>query len=539
MTAGLGATPVHSERRPTRLGVAVAALVVALAVGAANAPAELAILLGALIACVGAVSLVVLGPRGWRRAWFGAVIVAAFGPFIDVATHQPFNWLFGSAILLFAMVCLGEPVIRGMIGRRSRWPQVRYPWVLGGASAVYCLYYLLQALRPDVEPVNALLGWRTPLIALAAYIMTRFAFQEHLSDDQLSERIGQFLWVLVCIAIPVSLYGVFQFVVGLDRLSAWGLVESTELAQHFQRNLEGGLPIFRIFSTFRRSEQFGTFLYMCVVATAVTLRLGRHPRWIIFVSLGSCLVALMLALSLTNIVGLVIWLALLVLLTRSWRLAFLAFVVFALLIISGVLIDQWVNGLIGIRIAEHVLDTQEGVGRVQMSVNWMLELGDRGVLLRTFGSGICTGLDEFTLGRIQDLLSAVGLHPGALFACDWTREIHDNWYATHSLEIGLLGLAIIWSLYALVLVYTVPRLRRVWREPERSAYTILAAGVLAIWPTGFVGALVTLMPMSLYFSVLIALLDVATRRPDAAAVPRSLDVGPAAPIGALAVAGGR
>lgn len=509
--------------------VAVAGGLVAL--GAAYAPGATVAALLALVGVGGVLALVTVTPRGWRRIWFGVVIVAAFGPFIDVITHQPFNWLFGSAILLFALMCVAEPVIRGVIGRSSRWPRVSYPWALGGASALYCVYFLLQALRPDVDPMNGLLGWRTPLIGLAGYAMTRFAFREPLSQEQVAHRVGQFLWVFVCISIPVALYGIFQFVVGLDRLTAWGLVESAEMVQHFQRNLEGGgLPIFRIFSTFRRSEQFGTFLYMCVVAAATSLRLGRRPRWLIFTSIGVCLVALMLALSLTNIVGLVIWLGALVVLTRSWRLALLAFAVFTLLVIAGVAINEWLNGLIGVRVAEHILDTQEGVGRVQMSINWMLELGDRGIVWRLFGSGICTGLDEPTLRRIQDVFSAIGISPGALFACAWSREIHDNWYATHSLEIGLVGLGIIWLLYLIVLVYTVPRVRRFWGEPYRGGYTILAAGVVALWPSGFVGALVTLMPMTIYFSTFLALLDVVSRRPPTLAERPAIGNGRQAPV---------
>ncbi len=451
--------------------------------------------------------LLTLSRKAWWVSWLGIVAVSAFGPFLDIVTHQPVNWLIGLMVLLLFALLLAKPILHQVVTHAAKISlRIRLP-VLGFVFLLYNLYFLLQALRPGVEIWNGLLAFRTPLIGLAAYFLTMYGFDAHMNRRTFMDHLRQFLYVFVTVGMIVADYGLFQFVAGFDRLQAWGLTEAGGLYFHYQINLNEGAPIFRIFSTMRRNEVLGAFLYLNIVAGAIAFRLELRPRWLTLTSLALSSAALILTLSLTSLVTLGIWIGLLVFTSGSKRLVGRAIALGVLSVLVTLGINQLLGGLIGIRFEEHVLHTQEGRGRVQMFLNWIAETSERPLLQIMFGSGLCTGVDEDTLARIGNVLSTLGIRVGALFECGWKREVHDNWYATHSLEIGWFGLLLIWLVFGLVPVYILPRLRRRWKEPERGAWTMLALGVLAVWPSGFVTALILYMPITLYFWSMVALLD--------------------------------
>lgn len=462
-----------------------------------------------LLVVYASIKSLTLPRRSWRFLWLGTTGIAAFGPFLDIVTHQPVNWLVGLAVLVFWALMLARPALRWSDAREAiRDAPPRLP-VLGTLLSLYVVYLLLQALRPDVETWKAMLVLRAPLIGLAAYFLTTYSFQPGMSRNDVIGLVAQFLRVVVVVGAIVAAYSLLQFAVGFDRLQAWGLTESGGSYLQNQRNLDGGTTVFRVFGTMRRNEALGAFLYLNIVACAVVLRLGLRPRWLVRASLALSLTALLLALSLTSLVTLLIWSGLLVVTVRSKRLASYGIALSGLIFVGAVAVNRSLGGLITLRVAEHVVDTREGIGRVQMFTNWLSEMSDRPTLQAMFGSGICTGADEDVLGRLGDVLQTIGIRTAASSRCGWQREIHDNWYATHSLEIGWLGLLLVWGIFVLIIIYALPRVRRRWEEPERGAWTMLALGVLALWPSGFVGALIMYMPIALFFWSMVALLDVA------------------------------
>jgi len=207
-----------------------------------------------------------------------------------------------------------------------------------------------------------------------------------------------------------------------------------------------------------------------------------------------------------------IWIGLLFLFSNTLRIKRKVVIIGIITIILLININQLLGGLITTRIEEHVLDTEQGVGRVQMIKNWLAELGGRNAYFFFFGSGICTGADEATLSRINKILEIFNISKGVKFDCGWGREIHDNWFATHSLEVGVIGLMIYWLIFISIVIYHIPKIRKTWKEPERTMWTWIALGVLAIWPAGFVGAITHYMPITVYFFCLIALLDVSVKK---------------------------
>jgi hypothetical protein len=470
---------------------------------------------GAILAVglVGALRLLTLTKESWWYVWLGTMFLAAFGPLLDILSHQPLNWLIGLfVLLLFAVAQFSRMTTRFAFRSSVAVGRGQLP-VLGTALLLYILYYPAQIVRPDVDSWNALMAVRAPLIGLASYFLTTYRFRAGMEQDELIRPVRQLLMVLIILGLIVGAYGVFQFLVGFDRLQAWGLTESGARYFHNQRNLAGGTRIFRIFSTMRRNESLGAFLFLAVVASAVGLRLRLKPRLLVLVSLGTSLAALLLTLSLTSLLTLGIWVALILVASRSKRLILTALVLATIGIMVTLLVNLALGGLIGVRFAEHALDVQEDRGRLRMFRNWVEEISERPFLQGMLGSGICTGLDDTAWQRIRGVLGTLGIQVEGRFECGWQRLVIDNWYAMHSLEIGWLGLMLIWLVFGLMAVYTLPRVRRFWREPERGAWTMLTLGVLALWPSGFVGALIMYMPVTLFFWSLVALLDIAAMCP--------------------------
>jgi len=501
---------VREFHPPVAWLVLAAGAVAVLAAGAALAPSIVPIGSAVLLAAAAATAGLLTWLRaGWWRSWLVVVAVSAIGPFLDIVTHYPINWLIGLVVLFMASALLLRAILRWRPQALAAPAPLRLP-VLGICLGIYVAYFFIQALRPDVNRASALLEMRAPLIGLAAYGITVYWLWPSIKQQQGLRLLRQFLVLFVAVSLVVAAYGLFQAAVGFNRLQAWGLTEAGGVYFQNQTNFNGGTVIFRIFSTMRRNEVLGVFLYLSIIMGVAALQLRVGSRWLVLTSLGLSTLALLLALSLTSVVMLGAWIASLFLfskLSKRWLVRLTTLGVFALGV--TLIVNQVLGGLIAVRFQEHVVDTQQGIGRVQMAQNWMAEMYDRPLLQGMFGSGLCLGLDDATLGRLQSVLNTLGVNVGASTPCGWQREIHDNWYATHSLEIGWLGLLPIWLLFGLLAVDTLPRLRRRWREPERSALTMLALGALMFWPAGFVGDLIVYMPINVYFWSLIGFLEVS------------------------------
>jgi hypothetical protein len=61
---------------------------------------------GAILAVglVGALRLLTLTKESWWYVWLGTMFLAAFGPLLDILSHQPLNWLIGLFVLLLFAV---------------------------------------------------------------------------------------------------------------------------------------------------------------------------------------------------------------------------------------------------------------------------------------------------------------------------------------------------------------------------------------------------------------------------------------------------
>ena len=466
--------------------------------------------LTAILVTMSIFKLLTLSQGSWWKLWLAIIFLSAFGPFLDVVTGQPINWLIGLVVILLFLLSQFARLFARPNGEFKKSSLRVYLPVVGAALSIYMLYSLAQAFRPDVETWSTLLALRAPLIGFAGYFLTLYGFRENMDSGEVISRVRQLLLLFIFVSLVVAAYGVFQFIVGFERLQAWGLVDPSVRYLHYQRNLGGGTPIFRVFSTMRRNEVLGVLLYLNMVACAVALRLNLHPRWLILTSLGLSSLSLILSFSLTSIVMLFIWLGLVVISTRS-RQALRVVIIFAFLgLLSIFLVNSLTGGIIQARFAEHLLDTEEDIGRVRMFMNWMEEMIERPIFTGMLGTGICTSLDEGTVGRLSDVLGLAGIQIRDGFECGWQREVHDNWYATHSLEIGWLGLLLFWLVFLLIGISIIPKLRRHWRQPEAGAWLMLALGVLALWPAGFVGALIMYMPITLYFWSFAALIEVGS-----------------------------
>lgn len=504
--------------RPT-MGLLVGLATVILAGWAVvSAPSALVLVAAGILAPVSAGLLLNLGAKAWWITWLAVVALSAFGPFLDLITGMPVNWVIGMLVL---MLC-GVMIVRLAVTRSSRVvPRAgrSVPPVLGIAYALYLVYLFLQSLRPDVDLINTVLGFRAPLIGIAAYLLTLYVFRNRMTRAEIAPRLQAFLTLCMIVGVIVGAYGLFQFLIGYDRLQALGLIDPNALPLHNQRNLGEGTTIFRIFSTLRRNEVLGVFLYLNVVASAFAAQLRVTPRWWPWLSLTLSLVVMLLALSLTSIVSLMIWIGLVVLASGSrkfiWRTILAATVGLVVLL----LVNYLLGGLLWTRVQEHVLDAGQGIGRLQMFENWIRELAGRSPGPLLLGTGVCTGLDEDALGRIGTVLQSLGLHVGDLFQCGWQLEIHDNWFATHSLEIGLVGLLLFWLIFAALALVVLPELKRRWEGAAKSGWILFGTGLLALWFSGFVGALLLYMPITLYFWSFMALLDVATRPSRHSALP--------------------
>ncbi len=468
-------------------------------------PTFVVIGLFSLIGVLVLLALMVVSRKLWWEIWLLVCSIAAFGPFLDIVTDKPISWLVGMLVLVMFLIM----ILRLLSVNQNATETVRrrHPIpVLGMGFGIYLAYLFLQTLRPDVENVNALLSLRAPLIGFAAYCLTIYSVR-HYNRTELETRLCQFFLVFMILGIIVSLYGLIQYALGPTQLQNLGLLDPAGNAFHNQRNLNGGTTIFRIYSTLRRNEVLGTFLYLNIIISTVAIFFRVQPRWLIYLSIIVSAIVMLLALSLTSIALLFIWLLLVVLISKSKRLVIgtVMLGLLSCLVIIGM--NFVLNGLIVVRLQEHFLDAEEGVGRLEMFLNWVTEMSHRSVPQLFFGTGVCTGLDADTLGRVAELLRQLGIQVGQIFACGWRLEIHDNWFATQSLEIGVVGLILFWLIFLLLLLEVLPRLGKRWKATLRSGWIMLAMGILAFWFSGFVGALILYMPITIYFWSLVGFLD--------------------------------
>jgi hypothetical protein len=494
-------------------GIAVLVLIFAALFGFMASRATSALLLSISLVITIAFSIILLSLKSevWWNIWLSVVFLAAFGPFLDIITGQPINWLIGLGILVF-LVFNQFSRYRSRIFSRIvvETKRTTIP-VLGSIFLLYNIYFFLQAIRPDGSPWNGLMAFRIAAIGVSAYFLTFSGFRKGMSQEEVVKRLCQFLLIFIITGLIVATYGIFQFLVGFDRLQALGLTDPSVHYLHNQRNLNGGTTIFRIFGTLRRNETMGIFMYLNIVASVVGVRFGIRPKWLPVVNTLLCLIAMLITFSLTSLVLFLLWLILIIITSFSFKSLLKAFMVGIIGLAIILIGNQLMGGIIKTRLAEHVLDTQEGIGRVKMAQNWIAEIGDRPFLLGMFGTGICTGVDEGSLSRIQNLLDKIGFNDGtSIVTCGWSREVYDNWYATHSLEVGLVGLVIFWSIFVLLIISTLPRLAKIWQQPYKSGWIILTLGLFAVWPAGFVGALIWYMPITMYYWSLIALVEIGS-----------------------------
>jgi hypothetical protein len=495
--------------RPTYIFGILAIIVAALfGILASSNSTTLLVIIGLVFTIFSSIILISIKYVWWWRLWLSLIFIAAFGPFLDILTGQPINWVIGFAVLVLFIFNQFVHFLRRVFStNRSVSPRLVFP-ILGSLFLLYNIYFFLQSLRPDGSVWNGLMAFRISAIGLSAYFLTFSGFQRGMNQDEVLKRLRQFLLIFVVVGLIVAAYGIFQFLVGFERLQAWGLTDLSVRYHHNQRNLNGGTPIFRIFGTLRRNETLGIFMYLNIVACVVSTRFGLRPKWLLGGSFILSLVAMLLTLSLTSNLLFILWILMVVITSQSFKRSIqtLSLGVIGLVVIF--IGNQLLGGIIETRLAEHVLDTQQGIGRVKMSQNWIAEIGDRSFSLAMFGSGICTGLDEGSFNRIQNILGKIGIDEDvSKVVCGWSRPVYDNWFATHSLEIGLVGLGIFWSIFFVIIISTIPRLTKRWQQPYRSGWRMLALGVFAIWPSGFVGALIGYMPITVYFWSLVALIE--------------------------------
>lgn len=439
------------------------------------------------------------------RLWILLLVLATFGPLMDIVTGLPVNWLLGVLVLAMSMCAVllwlrrEGGAIRTIEGVLGRLP-------IGTAFGIYLLYFIGHGLRPSTDLLQTLFALRWPLIGFASYMTTSLILDEGEGREK-SRRGSQLIQAMALASLLAALYGLFQAVVGLDNLKAWGLTQVSEIYVHEQANFLGGVKIFRIFGPLRRNEALGAFLYLGLVASGTALLQDRRPKLIFQAAIVASLPAIGLTLSLASIGTLVLWfLGVLVLLPGYRRLLFPVGVV-GLLALFG--LNLALNGLITARIEEHMGYARRGSGRFAMVSNWAAEMEGRSFAEGMFGTGVCTGLDAATLDRVGPALSNIGIEIADkdLFRCEWTREVRDTWYGTLSLEIGWLGLALFW-LPLLVLGFQVVRKSRVAQGGQQSQTGILLGlGALALWPSGWVGALFAYMPVTAYFWNLVALAE--------------------------------
>lgn len=440
------------------------------------------------------------------KLWLALLLVAAFGPFLDVVTHQPVNWLLGLLVLLFLF---GSVILWW---RRQRPASVRSAIAMvrrhpvGLAFGIYILYFLWQAVRPETDMLQTLFALRWPLIGFAAYWTTvlLLADGEHRGK---AARLGAFLRVVAIASLLASLYGLFQAAVGLETLEAWGLTQPGRIYTHNQPLAGGSMRIFRIFGPLRRNEALGAFLYLGLVASGTALILGQRPKGLFLASAAVSLPALGLTLSLASIGTLFLWLVgVLVFLPRYRR---ILLTVGGAGLVALIVVNFALGGLVQARINEHIGYAIRGEGRFGQVSKWLSVTAQRSPGEKILGTGVCTGLNESTLERVESLLQTLRLNIGKedLFNCNWQQWVQDTWYGTLSLELGLLGLALFWSPF---LVLGVLLVRWWWTKPKAQqpeSNLILGLGALALWPAGWVGALIAYMPVTAYFWSIVALAE--------------------------------
>lgn len=441
--------------------------------------------------------------RIWK-AWIALLAVAAFGPLLDVLTNQPVNWALGLLVLLAWLVVL---VLwwRARTRTISEMGHVIRAHPVGVAFAFYIFYNLLEMIRPDTSTLQTLFALRWPLIGFASYWMTVLIKSRLEWESQWGRRMSQFMQVVVIVSLLAALYGLFQFAVGLDRLQAWGLTQPSETYVHYQSNFMGGVKIFRIFGPLRRNEAFGAFLYLGLVFSITAYLAGLAPKRLSLASILTSFVALALTLSLASIGTFVLWLVgILVFLPRFRR---YLLITGAVAVAGLVVLNFALGGLVTSRVMEHLTNLRNGAGRFGLISNWSAEMTDRGLVQGMIGTGVCTGLNEATLDRIGGVLGSVGVHIGSdtLFNCDWQRKVQDTWYGTMSLEIGWLGLLLFWLPFGLLAFNLFKQLRGQEPGGRRDLSLALGWGALALWPSGWLGALIAYMPVTAYFWTLVAI----------------------------------
>jgi hypothetical protein len=454
--------------------------------------------------------LLILTPGKRWILWLSVICASAFGPLMDILLRQPVNWMIGLFVLILFAIDQFYWIGRRVVKRSNKTIGAFLP-PLASVFLLYNIYFFLQALRPDGSIWNGMMAFRVAVIGLAAIFLTFNGFRWTMSQDQVVLRLRQFLLVFIITGLIVAIYGIFQFIVGYDQLVAWGLTDPSVQYLHNQRNLNSGTTIFRIFGTLRRNETMGVFMYLSIVAAVVGIRFRIQPKSLAYISLFFCLIAMLLTLSLTSSFLLVFWIFLVFITSFSLKTSLRVLGIGSTAFLFIMLANHLMGGIIQTRVAEHFLDTQEGIGRVKMAQNWITELSERPLVTGMLGTGICTGLDEGSFTRIQNVLNSLGISAQtSSVKCGWGLQVQDNWYATHSLEIGWLGLVIFWMIFFLLLISTIPKLVKRWQEPYRSGWKIMALGLLALWPSGFVGALIWYMPITAYFWSMMALVEVGS-----------------------------
>ena len=432
--------------------------------------------------------------RSWRW-WLGLIAISAFGPFLDVITRQPVNWLLGLSVLIFA----GGVVVSQLV-RPFRMRAVPYMTL---TVIAWNYWYFTQLLRPDINHINALLAFRVPLVSLAAYVLTVLLAMRCRTREALQAAIVKFAGMVATVGVIVSAYSIFQWIVGYERLERWRLIEPAGF--YLVPNVLNDSVVFRVFGTMRRNEALAAFLLVVEIVAISAWRLPGINRRRLLVAIVLSLGAMFLSLSLTGITIFVIWLCLMAVTKMSWRMIRVAIVLLLLAAVGGYVADDLTHGLLRMRIYGHRLDVANDQGRLQMFENWIAEMGDRSIVPLLVGSGICTGVEETSAGRIEKVLRGFGLQ-AEIIPCGWSREVHDNWFGTLSLEVGVVGLILVWLFYLAAAVYAIRN--RQSRTPLGVFVFMTSLGIVAFWPSGFVGALTLYHPVNIYFWSMAGIIEV-------------------------------
>jgi hypothetical protein len=432
--------------------------------------------------------------RSWRR-WVGLIGLSAFGPLFDIVTRLPVNWLIASAVLIFAAGVFVHELVRPSM-------RLRATPLLTIVILAWNYYYFAQVLHPGANHLNALMAFRVPLVGLAAYVGTLLLALRCRSRAGLEQALAKYVHVVLGVGSIVAVYALFQWLVGYDRLAAFHLLEPGGF--YLVPNVIDGSAVFRPFGTMRRNEALAAFLVIVEIVALSAWRLPAVSKKWLYIGIPICLAGMFISLSLTGIAIFIIWLCMLAVMKLTWKSFRIAVVVFLLTVIGALAADRATNGLIRMRIYGHRLDVAQGVGRLEMFKNWIAEMRDRSLIPALFGTGICTGVDETSAERLNSILSAFGVQPEVV-SCGWSHEVHDDWFATLSLEVGLIGLSLVWCFYGVAALYAIRSRRSV--APIRTFGFMAALGLVAFWPAGFVGALTLYHPVNVYFWSMAALVE--------------------------------